>query len=212
MAAYLLGERGSFAHAALIALTVTVTHTAGVLVLGLVLSLSTTLAPEAVYPWLGLVSGATLAAVGLGLLRRAVGARRGLPTQVDDRGHVHGDHHHAPLTDRAPVSLRSLVAVGVAGGMVPSPSALVVLLGALALGRAWFGVVLVVAYGAGMALTLVAAGLVLVRARGVLDRRASSSKPRSQTVAWVSRALPAATAMVIVVVGLFLAARGVSQI
>jgi ABC-type nickel/cobalt efflux system permease component RcnA len=55
--------------------------------------------------------------------------------------------------------------MGVAGGLVPSPSALLVLLGATALGRAWFGVLLVIAYGVGMAVTLTVAGLLLLRPR-----------------------------------------------
>lgn len=109
------------------------------------------------------------------------------------------------------MSRGTLVAMGIAGGMVPSPSALVVLLGALALHRAWFGVVLVVAYGAGMALTLTIAGLLLVRARGILDRRTSSSSSRFGRLAWIARAMPVVTATVIVVVGLFLAARGVAS-
>ncbi len=58
-----------------------------------------------------------------------------------------------------------LTALGIAGGLVPSPSALVVLLGAIALGRTGFGILLVLAYGVGMAATLTAAGLLLVAAR-----------------------------------------------
>ena len=126
--------------------------------------------------------------------------------------------------------------MGFAGGLVPSPSALVVLLGAIALGRVWFGVLLVIAYGAGMAATLTGAGLLLVRAREAIDRRAGSPGPspspapgagsgggsgsRSGSVpgaarlglAALSRALPMATACVLVLVGLFLAARGATGI
>lgn len=226
MAAYLVGQRGSLREAGVIALTVTATHTVGVLVLGLVLSASTTLAPEAVYPWLGLVSGAMLAAVGLGLLRRSLRGRGGHShgghshggqshSHSGDHGHGHSHdltHDHGPLPADAPVSRRTLVAMGVAGGMVPSPSALVVLLGALALGRAWFGVLLVVGYGAGMALTLTAAGLVLVRARRLLDRRPAKTSSRPSRVARLARAMPALTASLIVVVGVFLAAQGAVQI
>jgi nickel/cobalt transporter (NicO) family protein len=111
--------------------------------------------------------------------------------------------------------------MGFAGGLVPSPSALVVLLGAIALHRAWFGVLLVVAYGAGMAGTLTGAGVALVRARAAIDRRAlaTAGAPgaarRRPGPAWfdravlsLSRALPLATAGVLLLVGLFLAARG----
>ncbi|MDQ6837125.1 MAG: nickel transporter, partial [Actinomycetota bacterium] len=230
MAAYLVGQRGSLRQAGIIALTVTTTHTIGVLVLGLVLSASTTLASEAIYPWLGLVSGAMLAAVGLNLMRRAFRGRRCHGhSHSQEHGHSHEHEHshglgrphsHGPAPDAAntpdgPMSRRTLVAMGVAGGMVPSPSALVVLLGAIALKRAWFGVVLVIGYGVGMALTLTAAGLILVRARRVLDRRAAAAtatSSRPSRLAGLARAMPAVTATVIVAVGLFLAAQGVTRI
>ncbi len=105
---------------------------------------------------------------------------------------------------------RSLVAFGFAGGMVPSPSALVVLLGAIALGRAWFGVALVLAYGIGMAATLMATGLLLVRARGALDR-AVAIRSWDRLAAW-GRVLPLVTASFVVIVGLFLAIRAATQI
>jgi ABC-type nickel/cobalt efflux system permease component RcnA len=99
---------------------------------------------------------------------------------------------------------RTLAGMGVAGGLVPSPSALVVLLGATALGRAWFGVVLVVCYGLGMAVTLTAAGLLLLRAQAVLDRRGWGLR-RGRDLA---RLLPMATASVVVVLGVGLVLRG----
>ena len=102
--------------------------------------------------------------------------------------------------------------MGFAGGLVPSPSALVVLLGAIALGRAWFGVLLVLAYGAGMAATLTGAGLLLVRARSALDRRARGRVRARPGLASLSRVLPLASAAAIIVVGLYLAAQGASGI
>jgi len=98
-----------------------------------------------------------------------------------------------------------LLAMGFVGGLLPSPSALVVLLGAIALGRAWFGVVLVVAYGAGMALTLTAVGLLLVRGREVISRRL----PRLLVL---ESAMPMLTGAVVLVVGGFLAVRGITAI
>jgi nickel/cobalt transporter (NicO) family protein len=95
---------------------------------------------------------------------------------------------------------------------VPSPSALVVLLGAIALGRAWFGVLLVVAYGAGMALTLTGAGVLLVRARAALDRRAGARAGGRSRLAPLARVLPLASAAAITVVGLFLAVQGATGI
>src|SRR5439155_4698042 len=208
MAAYLVGQRGNLRQAALIGLTVTVTHTAGVLALGLALSASALVAPERLYPWLGLASGGLLAVIGAGLLRRAVRARR--HRHQDDPTHPN-DHDHPHEHDVPPMRLRALVAMGFAGGLVPSPSALVVLLGAIALGRAWFGVVLVIAYGLGMAATLTTAGVLLLRARRALDRRAAG-RPVSGPLVRLTGALPVATSSVIVVVGVFLAARGAATI
>jgi ABC-type nickel/cobalt efflux system permease component RcnA len=96
--------------------------------------------------------------------------------------------------------------MGFADGLGTSPSALVVLVGAGALGRVWFGVLLVTAYGAGMAATLTGAGMLLARARGLLDRRAAGGG--HGRLARLGRGLPVATAAVIVLVGLTLAARG----
>ncbi|MDP9407019.1 MAG: nickel transporter [Actinomycetota bacterium] len=293
MAAYLVGQEGTRRQALLLGGVVTLTHTAGVLLLGFLLLVSTTLAPDRLLPLLEVASGALLAGVGVYLLRRAVGRRRALaalqshghhhdPGHHDGHGHGHhhdpghhhghGDdrdhhdhdhdpgHHHPdrdPLTPNAPartdvltvpsaavvatdpvpaarvvavdhdhgfgrhthvlpdparpLGARSLAAMGVAGGLVPSPSALVVLLGATALGRAWFGVLLVLAYGVGMALTLTAAGLALLRARRLLDRVAKPGSAGAQR--WVRgtrvlAALPILTAVVIVGVGLLLVTRG----
>ena len=93
--------------------------------------------------------------------------------------------------------------MGVAGGLVPSPSALIVLLASIGLGRTIFGVVLVLAYGLGMAATLTAVGLLLVRFRGRLERRTADLwRRRVATVA------PVLTASLVLVVGLGLIARG----
>jgi ABC-type nickel/cobalt efflux system permease component RcnA len=105
---------------------------------------------------------------------------------------------------------RTLVPLGLAGGFVPSPSALVVLLGAIALGRAWFGMVLVVGYGLGMAATLTGAGLLMVGARGAIETRLTG--PRTTRLAPVVAALPTLTAVAIIAGGLYLAFRGAIQL
>ena len=92
--------------------------------------------------------------------------------------------------------------MGFAGGLVPSPSALVVLLGAVALGRTWFGILLVIGYGAGMAAALMGIGLLLARGRWFLERR--NLRPRALAV---TARLPVLTAGLIVAVGLGLAAQ-----
>ena len=76
MAAYIVGERGTWRHAALIGLSVTATHTAGVVALGVILTTTTVAAPERLYPWFGLMSGLLLAGIGITLVRRALRNRR----------------------------------------------------------------------------------------------------------------------------------------
>jgi nickel/cobalt exporter len=92
--------------------------------------------------------------------------------------------------------------MGFIGGLVPSPSAVVVLLGAVALGRTWFGIVLVVGYGLGMAITLAGLGYLLARCGSALQRRGSGS-----AAVWLRRSLPLVTASLILVVGLGIAAQ-----
>jgi ABC-type nickel/cobalt efflux system permease component RcnA len=118
-------------------------------------------------------------------------------------GHGHG-HTHGHVHDHGPGKW-GIAGLGIAGGLVPSPSALIVLLGAMALGRTVFGVLLVIAYGLGMAATLTAAGLLLVRLRDRLEGRL-------RFVARWRAAAPPATAALIILVGLGLAGRALSAV
>jgi ABC-type nickel/cobalt efflux system permease component RcnA len=178
-----------------------------VLVLGLLLTATAGLAGEVVLSWLGLASGILVAAVGAAMLAGVL--RRRTSVHHHDHGHDHGhshehpqDHHGHPHPHPSrPVGRLGLVGMGIAGGLVPSPSALIVLLGAVGLGRTAFGVLLVLAYGAGMAAMLTAAGLVLVRMR---DRWAS--RPR-RTLARLTALAPTGTAALVLCVGLGLAGR-----
>src|SRR5262249_8489654 len=153
--AYLVGARGTARHAAFLGLTVTITHTVGVFALGVVtLFASHYVVPERIFPILSFTSGAIVALMGLGLfvsrLRAAVGNRihreahpHALSHSHEDHSHHdhshdhHHHHHHAddhghshlpPGAEGAPITWRSLLALGVSGGIVPCPSALVVLL------------------------------------------------------------------------------------
>ncbi|MFI5496636.1 nickel/cobalt transporter [Actinoplanes sp. NPDC051859] len=113
--------------------------------------------------------------------------------------HSHGGHshtHYLPAPDE-PLRLRTLLTMGFAGGLSPSPSAVVVLLGAAALGRAWYGVLLVLAYGIGLAATLTGIGFALAR-WGERLRHLGSSRWRR----FVLLRMPTATAATILTVGL----------
>ena len=203
MAAYIAGRRGRRRDALTVGAIVTLTHTGGVLVLGLLLTATAGLAGEVVLSWLGIASGILVAAVGAAMLAGIL--RRHTPVQHHDHGHSHDHDHdqhgHPHPHPSRPAGRLSLVGMGIAGGLVPSPSALIVLLGAVGLGRTAFGVLLVLAYGAGMAAMLTAAGLVLVRIR---DRWAS--RPR-RTLARLAALAPAGTAVLVLCVGLGLAGR-----
>jgi ABC-type nickel/cobalt efflux system permease component RcnA len=195
MAAYIAGKRGSVRDAVLVGVTVTVTHTAGVLALGLALSLSSSLAGDRIESRLGVVSGLLVVVVGVGLLKGA----------LHHRAHEHHHPHEHPHEHRRRAGL---LGMGVAGGLVPSPSALVVLLGAVALGRTAFGVLLVLFYGVGMAGTLTVAGLLAVR----LTEKWGARMSRQRLMHRLAGATPVVTAGLVVVVGLGLAARSLAVV
>jgi nickel/cobalt transporter (NicO) family protein len=184
--AYLVGRRGTPRHAALLGLIVTLTHTVGVFTLGLItLLLSRFIVPEELYPWLNLASGVLVVAIGASVLRSRLRRR-----------HHHHDHHH-----EHDLSRRSLVAVGVSGGLLPCPSALVVLLAAISLHRIGFGLLLIVAFSAGLALTITGIGLVAVLARSAFGRVSLDGRLVSL--------LPTFSALVIVAAGIGMTVRAV---
>lgn len=187
MAAYLAGRRGRLRDAVIVAVTVTATHTAGVLALGVLITLTTSLAADVLIGWLGVASGLIIALIGATLLRTALRHRHGSrpPTSGPGHGDGHGHEHEHEHGHGHGHERRSggMVALAAAGGLVPSPSALVVLLGAMALGRSAFGVMTVVCYGLGMAATLLAAALALRRLGGLtLTTRLRRLQPYTSTM------------------------------
>jgi ABC-type nickel/cobalt efflux system permease component RcnA len=213
--AYLVGSRGTARHAILLGLIVTATHTAGVYVLGLaMLVASHRLVPERIYPWVSALSG--LLVLGIGASLAGARLRAALHSHAhdhdhahehhhhDDHDHGHGHHHHHHLPPDGPLSWRGLVALGVSGGLLPCPSALVVMLGAISLGRVGLGLVLIVAFSAGLAAVLTAIGLLLVYARGLLDRLPAG--------AGLARWVPVASAVVVVLAGCAIVVQALSQL
>jgi ABC-type nickel/cobalt efflux system permease component RcnA len=193
--AYLVGRRGTVRDAGLLGLIVTVTHTLGVFALGLVtLALSALIVPEQLYPWLNLVTGILVVAIGASVLRARWRHRR-----AHAHAHHHQDHDHG---DR--ITSRSLVAVGVSGGLLPCPSALVVLLAAISLHRVAFGLLLIVAFSLGLALAITGIGVVAVVAKRTFARVNFESS--------AVRLLPAASALVILLAGAAMTARALPRV
>ncbi|HVD58211.1 MAG TPA: sulfite exporter TauE/SafE family protein [Thermoleophilaceae bacterium] len=202
VAAYLIGTRGTARHAVGLGVTVTITHTLGVFALGLVtLLLSQYILPEDLYPWLTLVSGMLVVCVGAGVLRSRIRGHghggHGDPHHHHDHRHSHHHHHDHDHT----VTRRSLIGMGAAAGLIPCPSALVVLLGAIAQHEVALGMLLIVAFSVGLAATLTGLGLLVVYARRVL--------PRLRMDGRLAAMLPAASALAIVIVGFVLTAQAV---
>ena len=232
MAAYLVGTRGNVRHALGLGLTVTISHTIGVLALGaVVLAAGTILPSERLFPVLGLIGGLVVTTIGLTMLAQrwrsgrlaAIASSHDHDTHGDSGGiHDHGhDHGHSHDHDRAeaahddrgwhshglvrhthlpseenPLRRRNLVALGLVGGLVPSASAVLILVAAIAANRPAFGILLTFAFGLGMATVLVGVGVLLVHARSLLERL-----PSARRLAPIQSFLPLATAAVFLIVG-----------
>lgn len=228
VAGYLVGTRGTARHAFALGGIVTVTHTVGVFALGLVtLALSEFFVPEQLYPWLNLVAALLVVGVGLAILRSRLrpwlGARaharahaRGVEHDHDHhRHHHHGhDHHHHPGPgtdgggaaggDHTQAAWRGLLGVGISGGIVPCPTALVVLLAAISLHRVGYGLLLIVAFSFGLAASITGIGLVAVTAKRVFGRLSFEGR--------LIRALPAVSALVVLVLGVAMTVRAVPHL
>jgi nickel/cobalt exporter len=195
VAGYLVGTRGRPRDAVVLGVVVTITHTIGVFALGLVtLALSEFFLPEQLYPWLNLVAGVLVVGVGVGVLRA-----RFRHARAHAHGHEHHHHHRG-----SPGGLRGLIGVGASAGIVPCPTALVVLLAAISLHRVGYGLLLIVAFSLGLAATVTGIGLVAVAARNAFSRLSLDGR--------LVRLLPAASALVVLGLGLVMTARAIPQL
>jgi ABC-type nickel/cobalt efflux system permease component RcnA len=204
VAAYLVGSRGTPRHAVFLGMTVTVTHTIGVFAIGLVtLSLSAFIVPDQLYPWLNLVSALLIVCVGVSVLRWRLREWRKKEAPHDHHhGHSHGPggHHHH---DHA-LSPRRLLGIGISGGIVPCPTALVVLLAAISLHRIGYGLVLILAFSLGLATAMTGIGILAVSAKRVFRRVDFDSG--------LIRLLPAVSALVVLGLGLAMTVRALPHV
>ncbi len=225
VAGYLAGSRGTPRHAFALGATVTATHTASVFALGLItLAASEYIVPERLYPWLGVASGLMVVAVGLTVMRsrlrrwRAVRAGEA-PGHDHDHARPHAPHHDhdarpmamhttTATTPRsqsdAPIRMRELLGLGVSGGLVPCPSALVVLIAAISQHRIGLGMALIFAFSLGLAGTVSAVGLVTIYGQRLVGR---VNFERRMFGGRLTGALPAMSATLIVLVGVLITSR-----
>ena len=202
VAAYLIGTRGTLRHALFLGGMVTVTHTVSVFAVGLTtLYLSQYVMPQTIMPVLGAISGIAIVWIGASLLIHRLQHARGAAHHHHHHGA--GSHTHAPEGE---VTMGNLIGLAVSGGMVPCPSAMVLLLSAIALGRVALGLVLLVAFSMGLALVLMAIGAAVLYAKHLIpDRRKSLENP------WF-RWTPVFSAALITFVGLVMTAASIGLI
>jgi ABC-type nickel/cobalt efflux system permease component RcnA len=226
VAAYFVGVKGTLRQALALGMVVAFTHTIGVLAIGLVAIFgSQWILPERLYPWLSLASGLMVLALGLRLIAQRSGGRiMHRLAHLPIFGHHHHSHEHAltPAKASGIPPWKTLIAVGLADGLTPSPSALVVLIAAVSLHRIGLGIALIVAFSAGLATVLTSISLGLLVFRRAMDRfsrRISSTRvpllsrvaPSLTSEGVVVRALPMAGALALVAVGLMLTLRALGQ-
>lgn len=212
--AYLVGSRGTARHAALLGVIVTVSHTAGVFALGAItLYASRYFVPEQLYPWLGLMSGITIAALGCYMLLRRLTGTATDHSHAPGEGHMDGFFKKKPAVEqlqtaeaavdsqelqaRKPIGLGQLFTLGITGGIIPCPAALIVLLSAFALHRVGLGLFLIVAFSMGLAAVLIGFGMLMVSARRFMSHLVVDGP---LTKKW----LPAASSSFITILGLVL--------
>lgn len=207
--AYLVGSRGTVKHAIFLGLTVTVTHTLGVFALGLItLFASNYILPEQLMPFLSFVSGLLVFFIGISLFKDRIYSFFGWsPATHDHSEHSHDDaehgsdghththggttHTHTPPED---ITWRSLLGLGISGGLLPCPSALVLMLSAISLGRVGYGLLLTIVFSFGLAATLTAVGLAFLYLGKVFGGTAIAQNR-------VFRAVPVFSALIIACVG-----------
>ena len=186
MAVLALAERGRRREIYRLGLTMGATHTLGVFVLGALLILGSSFVPSSIIPMLGIISGSSIVVIGLFYILKFIGHQK--------LHRVSEPHHHEN------VSSGRIAFLGVIGGMVPTPTALTVMVGTAALGTAWYGVLLVVSYGVGMTLVLIFTGRVLQRAHLFVEGLADSKGGAARLL----KVAPVAAATLQVIAGCFL--------
>lgn len=212
----LVGARATSKQALVLAISLTVAHTAGVLLLGVVLFAAAGFVSESIYPWITLVSGIAIAFIGARALAKYVRVRRGLMHEHEHEhhgahphahAHHHGDgeehgHSHA-IPGSQPLNFRTAVWAALSGGIAPCPAAIVVLLAALRLHQLGYGIFLIVIFSMGLATVLSGLGIGVVHGAAWLSKRSGYARVASYG--------PLITALVISSIGAWTLATGFAQ-
>jgi nickel/cobalt transporter (NicO) family protein len=216
VAAYLVGSRGTSFHAIVLGTIVTLTHTGSVFLLGMfTLAASQYILPTTIIPFLEILSGALIIGLGFYLLwqriqiwRKPKGTKNKIslaPTsnkkisgnikiqKTNPNLHHHGDgkmhSHDVPET----ITWRSLIALGISGGLVPCPDAIAILLVAVAINRIFLGLTLILSFSLGLAIVLIVIGLLMVNSRRIFDRLGFLDR--------FSTTLPVVSAVIVLLLG-----------
>lgn len=213
IAGYMIGDRGGWLHALILAVTMTVTHTSSVIIVGvlaLVLSRGAMgLSPTMLVPWLTLISGLLVVVIGALLLwqrvkgyrpTRFLKPRRSIALDLHDELEPHTHErltpHNLPRTATGRISWRALIVLGFSGGLLPCADALAILLLAISVNHVVLGLFLLMSFSLGIGLTLTLLGVIAAGGQRLLGRY-----NRLQTVlAW----LPVVSAIVVIVLGVLL--------
>jgi ABC-type nickel/cobalt efflux system permease component RcnA/Tol biopolymer transport system component len=212
VAAYLVGTRGTTRHAIALGSIVTLTHTGSVFLLGIVtLVASRYILPTRLIPALEVLSGLLILGLGLYLFFQRIrdwhASKDGHHHDQHDHAHEHGhDYHHHDLDhehghshqipDPESVTWKSLIALGVSGGLVPCPDAIAILLVAIAINRLLLGLALIIAFSLGLAVVLIAIGLAMVHSRRLFRKIDAFTR--------FAPAMPVVSAVIVLVLGVAL--------
>ncbi len=215
VAAYLVGAKGTPKHALLLGGMVTFTHTFSVFLLGLAtMFLSKYVMADKLSKWLGILSGLSIVWIGGMMLWRRAKKLRGEVTQAHPHTHTHGPHQHPHSHDHdhgehehdghthshvpeGDISIGSLIALGASGGLVPCPSALILLLSAISIGRIGLGLILLVSFSLGLAIVLTVTGMFVLYAKNLLPAGRRKDNP-------VFRYMPVVSAVAILAIGVLM--------
>lgn len=202
--AYLVGSRGTPKHAVYLGLATTITHTVTVYAVWLLMYLfSRTISPEKFFPVMQFISGSLILVIGASSLVNRLRSKTGLHSHSDVHHDEDGHSHLPPGADDSPITWRSLLAMGISGGIMPCPSAYVLLFGAAAANRIGYALVLIVFFSLGLASVLTTVGLAFVYGGKLFGKNSRANK--------LVKVIPVLSALVITLLGTVICYQALQQ-